>query len=249
MILWLIFYFVFGAAIGSFVACCAYRFSHGSSIIYGKSVCESCGHRLSVIDLLPVFSYLYLRGRCRYCKTAYSINSFAAELITGTAFVLCGIHALPGLLLVLMFVFTGFLVLISLIDYNEQIIPDAWVGVIAASGLCYSFLYHSDKILDSLLGGILGFAIMLVIFIISRGGMGGGDVKLSAAVGLWLGIEGTLMFLLLAFTIGGIMSMLLLASGIKSKGDAVPFGPFLCLSAFVVLLYKPVLLNYYWNLF
>ncbi len=238
-----------GTIAGSFLSCCASRFMHGRSIVYGRSVCESCGHRLNAIDLVPVFSYLYLRGRCRYCKETYGINSFAAEFITGTAFVLCGMHAMPGLMLVLMFIFTGCLILISLIDYEKQIIPDFLSGVIAVSGLWYNFLHRPDMIFDAISGGVLGFAIMLAVFVISRGGMGGGDVKLSAAAGLWLGVEGTIVFLLLAFAIGGIISIMLLASGIKSKGDAVPFGPFLCISAFVVLLYKPVLLNYYWNLF
>lgn len=249
MILWLVFYFMLGAVAGSFLACCASRFLHGGSIVYGRSVCESCGHRLNAIDLVPVFSYLYLRGRCRYCNETYSVNSLAAEIITGTAFVLCGIHTMPGLSLVLMFTFTGCLILISLIDYEKQIIPDYLVCVIAVNGILYNLLHHPDMIFDAILGGVLGFAIMLAVFIISRGGMGGGDVKLSAAAGLWLGVEGTLLFLLLSFAFDGIISIVLLASGIKNKGDAVPFGPFLCISAFIVLLYKPNLLNYYWNLF
>lgn len=185
----------------------------------------------------------------RYCSAGYGSSDLLAELLTGTAFALCGLHFKLVLPLALMFVLTSCLILISLIDYKTQIIPDGLVGVIAVSGVLYNLLYAQQSISDMLLGGAVGFAVMLLIFIISRGGMGGGDVKLSAAVGLWLGVEGTLLFLLLAFIMGGIISLLLLVSGVKSKGDAIPFGPFLCLAAFVTVLYQPFLLNFYWQLF
>lgn len=186
---------------------------------------------------------------CRYCGAVFGSRILLAELLTGTAFALCALHFKPVLLLALMFVLTSCLILISLIDYKTQIIPDGLVGVIAVSGVLYNLLYASQAVMDMLLGGAVGFASMLLIFLISRGGMGGGDVKLSAAVGLWLGVEGTLLFLLLAFIMGGIISLLLLVSGAKSKGDAIPFGPFLCLAAFITVLYQPFLLNFYWQLF
>ena len=126
---------------------------------------------------------------------------------------------------------------------------DGLVGVIAVSSVLYNLLYVPQDVVDMLFGAAVGFAVMMLIFIISRGGMGGGDVKLSGAVGLWLGVEGTLLFLLLAFIMGGVLSLLLLVSGVKSKGEAIPFGPFLCLAAFVTVLYQPFLLNFYWQLF
>ena len=186
---------------------------------------------------------------CRYCGAVYGSRNLLAELLTGMAFALCALHFKPVLPLALMFVLTSCLILISMIDYKTQIIPDGLVGVIAINGALYNLLYAQQSISDMLLGGTVGFAVMLVIFVISRGGMGGGDVKLSAAVGLWLGVEGTLLFLLLAFIMGGVISLLLLVSGVKSKGDAIPFGPFLCLAAFVTVLYQPFLLNFYWQLF
>ena len=186
---------------------------------------------------------------CRYCGAVYGNRILLAEFLTGTAFALCGLHFKPVLPLALMFVLTSCLILISLIDYKTQIIPDGLVGVIAVSGALYNLLYVPQGVVDMLFGGAVGFVVMLLIFFISRGGMGGGDVKLSAAVGLWLGVEGTLLFLLLAFIMGGVISLLLLVSGVKSKGDAIPFGPFLCFAAFVTVLYQPFLLNFYWQLF
>ena len=186
---------------------------------------------------------------CRYSSAVYGSSNLLAELLTGMAFALCGLHFKPVLPLALMFVLTSCLILISLIDYKTQVIPDGLVGVIAVSSALYNLLYAPQGVVNMLLGGAVGFASMLLIFVISRGGMGGGDVKLSAAVGLWLGVEGTLLFLLLAFIMGGVLSLLLLVSGVKSKGDAVPFGPFLCFAAFVTILYQPFLFNFYWQLF
>ena len=186
---------------------------------------------------------------CRYYGAVYGSSNLLAELLTGMAFALCALQFKPVLPLALMFVLTSCLILISLIDYKTQIIPDGLVGVIAVSGALYNLLYVPQGVVDMLFGGAVGFVVMLLIFFISRGGMGGGDVKLSAAVGLWLGVEGTLLFLLLAFIMGGVISLLLLVSGVKSKGDAIPFGPFLCLAAFVTVLYQPFLLNFYWQLF
>lgn len=186
---------------------------------------------------------------CRYCGAVYGRRNLLAEFLTGMAFALCALHFKPALPLALMFVLTSCLILISLIDYKTQIIPDGLVGIIAVSGALYNLLYVPQDVLDMLLGGAVGFVVMLLIFVISHGGMGGGDVKLSAAVGLWLGVEGTLLFLLLAFIMGGVISLLLLAIGAKSKGDAISFGPFLCFAAFVTVLYQPFLLNFYWQLF
>ena len=186
---------------------------------------------------------------CRFCGAVYGSSDLLAELLMGTAFALCGLHFKPILPLALMFVLTSCLILISLIDYKTQIIPDGLVAAIAVSGMLYNLLYVPQGVVDMLFGGAVGFAVMLVIFVISRGGMGGGDVKLNAAVGLWLGVEGTLLFLLLAFIMGGVISLLLLVSGVKSKGDVIPFGPFLCLAAFVTVLYQPFLFNFYWQLF
>ena len=185
----------------------------------------------------------------RYCGAVYESRNLLAEFLTGTAFALCCLHFKPVLPLALMFVLTSCLISISLIDYKTQIIPDGLVGVIAVSSVLYNLLYVPHGVIDMLLGAAVGFAVMLLIFIISRGGMGGGDVKLSAAVGLWLGVEGTLLFLLLAFIMGGVISLLLLVSGAKSKGEAIPFGPFLCLAAFLTVLYQPFLINFYWQLF
>ena len=244
----MLFYFVLGAVMGSFVCCCAGRVVNGRNIT-GRSVCSACGHKLAARDLVPVLSYLLLRGRCRYCGAAIGSTCLWAELTGGIAFALCGWQTAPGLELALLFMLAGILLLIALIDCQQQIIPDGFVFATALGGLLYGCLYLPGGITDSLFGALTAFGIMLAIFVVSRGGMGGGDVKLSAAVGLWLGMDAALMFLLQAFMAGGIFSAVLLVSGSKTGREAIPFGPFLCAAAFVTVLYAPYLLSFYWNLF
>lgn len=249
MFYWLLFYFFTGSVLGSFLNLCAFRLPRGQSVVVGRSSCDFCGKKLTVTELIPVLSYLFLKGRCRSCGVNYGISHLLAEVLTGLVFVLCGMQTMFGLKLLLLFIFCCAVILISLIDYELQIIPDSLVLILAACGFIYSSLYLPGGFLNGLYGSVFGFSVMLAIFLISRGGMGGGDVKLSAAAGLWLGFENTVIFLLLSFISGGIISILLMVTGVKNKQDAIPFGPFLCAGAFAVLLYAGFLANFYWNLF
>ena len=212
-------YFLLGAVIGSFLNVCIYRLPNGKSIISPPSACGSCGHRLSVLDMVPVFSYIFLRGRCRYCKAPYSSRYMFVELLTGILFALCGLYYLPGLKMALVFFFIACLIVQAFIDLDHQIL------------------------LDEIL------MLMLLIFLLSRGGMGAGDVKLSFVLGVWLGLKASVVCLMLAFVLGGIIGVLLLVTGIKQRKDPIPFGPFLCIGAYIALLFSPYLIYFYWNLF
>lgn len=212
-------YFVIGIVIGSFLNVCIYRLPLGKSVISPPSACGSCGHRLGALDMIPVLSYFLLRGRCRYCNAAYSARYMLVELLTGILFALCGLYYLPGLKIILVFFFVACLIVQAFIDLDHQIL------------------------LDEIL------MLMLLIFLLSRGGMGAGDVKLSFVLGVWLGFKASIVCLMLAFVFGGIIGVMLLASGIKQRKDPIPFGPFLCIGAYIALLFSPYLIYFYWNLF
>ena len=161
---------------------------------------------------------------------------------------MCGVYYLPGIQLALVFVFVASLIVLTFVDFDYQIILDEVLILMLVCGMAYVFFSHSDY-WDALYG--MGFAggLMLLIFILSRGGMGAGDVKLSFVLGLWLGLKASIVFLMLAFILGGAIGVFLLATGIKQRKDPIPFGPFLCLGAFISLLYSPYLIYYYWRLF
>lgn len=241
-------YFVIGLVVGSFLNVCIYRLPAGKSIVSPPSSCGRCGHRLGVFDMIPVLSYIFLRGKCRYCGTPYTPRYALVELLTGSLFALCGLYYLPGIPLALVFVFVASLVVLTFVDFDHQIILDEVLLLMLGCGAAYVFFTTGDY-WDSLYG--MGFAggLMLLIFVLSRGGMGAGDVKLCFVLGLWLGLKASIVCLMLSFIFGGVIGVLLLATGIKGRKDPIPFGPFLCLGAYISLLFSPYLIYYYWRLF
>lgn len=241
-------YFVIGLVVGSFLNVCIYRLPEGKSIVSPPSSCGSCGHRLGVFDMIPVLSYILLRGKCRYCGMPYSPRYALVELLTGCLFALCGFYYLPGIPLALVFVFVASLVVLTFVDFDHQIILDEVLLLMLGCGAAYVFFTTGDY-WDALYG--MGFAggLMLLIFVLSRGGMGAGDVKLCFVLGLWLGLKASIVCLMLSFIFGGVIGVFLLAIGIKGRKDPIPFGPFLCLGAYISLLFSPYIIYYYWSLF
>lgn len=198
--------------------------------------------------MIPVLSYIFLRGKCRYCGMPYSPRYALVELLTGCLFALCGLYYLPGIPLALVFVFVASLVVLTFVDLDHQIILDEVLVVMTAAGAAYVLL-HTGNWWDALYGTLFAGGLMLLIFILSRGGMGAGDVKLSFVLGLWLGLKASVVCLMLAFVTGGVIGVLLLATGIKKRRDPIPFGPFLCIGAYISLLFSPYIIYYYWSLF
>lgn len=241
-------YFVIGLLIGSFLNVCIYRLPLGKSIVSPPSACGSCGHKLAFLDMIPVLSYLLLRGRCRYCHAPYSPRYMLVELLTACLFTLCGFYYLPGLKMALVFFFVSCLVVQSFIDFDHQILLDNILLMMLPTGVIYAY-YALPDMWDSLYGALFAGGLMLLIFILSRGGMGAGDVKLGFVLGVWLGLKASIVCLMLAFVLGGIIGVLLLATGIKQRKDSIPFGPFMCLGAYISLLFSPYLIYFYWNLF
>lgn len=241
-------YFILGLVVGSFLNVCIYRLPLGKSIVSPPSACGSCGHRLGIWDMVPVLSYVFLGGKCRYCHQPYSMRYAVVEFLTACLFTLCGLYYLPSVTIGLVFVFVAALVIITFVDFDHQIILDEILVLLLACSLPFVYLTFHDY-WDALWGGVFGGGLMLLIFLLSRGGMGAGDVKLSFVLGLWLGLKATMVCMLLAFILGGIIGVGLLATGIKGRKDPIPFGPYLCLAAYISLLFSPYLIYFYWSLF
>lgn len=167
---------------------------------------------------------------------------------TGILFVLAGIFWLPQAELYFCWVFLSCLLLQTLIDYDCQLLLDKVSLVLAGAGFFYN-LYFQKNLTDMFWGLTIGTGIILTLYWLSRGGMGLGDVKLTVVLGIWLGLDGVLLCLLIAFLTGGITGMLLLATGIRKRRDAIAFGPFLCLGAAVAMLWGQSILSWYWQFF
>ena len=238
-------FFIAGLFIGSFLNVCIYRLPREESILYPPSHCPTCKHPLKPWNLVPLLSYIWQRGRCSHCAGKISLRYPMVELVTGLLFAFCywrydsldyGAAAA---------IFAAFLLVITYIDYDYQLILDKVLLCLSAAGFIIEIvLVHLDWI-DFCVGPLLGGGVLLLLAIISRGGMGGGDVKFAAVLGLWLGIKGVILMLFLAFLLGGFIGIVLLALGRKGRKDAIPFGPFMAVAALITWLYGADLLA--WN--
>lgn len=241
-------YFIIGSVVGSFLNVCIDRPPVGKNIFLSRSQCDVCGNYLTVVDLLPILSFILLRGRCRYCQAKISARNLLIEIMTGCLFALIGSKFPYAMQHYFLWLLTALLIIQCFIDYYHKILLDDISLLILCSGIIYSY-YFNPNLWNSLYGSIFGISVLLLIFFASRGGLGFGDVKLAFVLGVWLGLEKTIVFLLIAFILGGLISMILLLSRIKTRKDAIPFGPFLCAGAFIAILYGNEIINWYWRFF
>jgi leader peptidase (prepilin peptidase)/N-methyltransferase len=239
-----------GLVLGSFLNVCIWRIPRGESIVNPPSHCGSCGTRLKPLDLVPVLSYVFLGGRCRYCKTKISLRYPAVEILTAT--LLTGLYIHTGFSVLFGFYGALFLLLIAIgfIDFDHQIIPDSLVIAGALVGLGMNIAGAGIGIVNGLLGALAGGGILLLIalaalYIFKKEGMGGGDIKLMAMAGLFLGWKMTLVSLFLSVCAAAAVGVLLMAIGKKKHEDAIPLGPFLSLGIVLAVFWGERLLTWY----
>ena len=226
---------VFGLVIGSFLTVVVDRVPRGASIVAPPSACGACGTRLGIPDLVPLISWLALRGRCRRCGTSIGIEPVVIELATATVFVALGLRFGLSVELIAFCVFGAALVALSWIDLQEQRLPREITYVTIGLGvplltIAAVALDEPERIWMMMVGAFIALALMGLIYAASRGGMGEGDVRLAPLLGLYLGwlnpglVPVGLFLGFLLGAIAGVAGMLIGASGRKT---AIPFGPFL----------------------
>ena len=242
--------FSLGLIVGSFSNVCIYRIPRNESVIYPASHCPKCRSKIKPIDNIPLLSYILLKGRCRNCKSKISIQYPIVELLTGLTYLI--IYLIYGLSVqtLIYIILSSALIIIAFIDLNEQIIPDviSLPGIVI--GLILSFIVPYISFINSVLGALIGGGIILIIawvgsIIFKKEAMGGGDVKLAAMIGAFLGWRYTIISLFLGFFIGALVGIILILSKIKSKEDMVPFGPFIVLGSIITLLWGEKILAWY----
>lgn len=239
--------FLLGITVGSFLNVCICRIPAGKSVVFPPSQCASCGKRLGVMELVPVLSYFYLRGRCRSCGVPISWHYPLVELITGLLFVMTWLRFGWSWETIAGWVIVSILIVVTVTDLRHGIIPNKVIIAGFVMGMPLT-AFQSWEALK--LGGLafLGAGLfMLAVAEISRGGMGGGDVKLSALMGLFLGPSGVVIALFLAFLAGGLVGAMLLITGVKKRKDPIPFGPFLAAGGLVALLWAERVAGWYWG--
>ncbi|MGA8849713.1 MAG: prepilin peptidase [Dehalococcoidia bacterium] len=244
-----------GLAVGSFLNVCIDRLPQNESIVNPPSHCEVCQHKLAIKDNIPVFSYLRLRGRCRYCRASIPRRLFWVELATALVFaLLCWHYGLSAELGVLAF-YVCLFIIIFVIDLEQGLILNKVVypGMVVALLLAlYPWPWLAQamvmRVAYAALGGAIGFAIFLLIAIVSRGGMGWGDVKLAALIGLATGFPLVFLAIIMGAILGGIVAVALMVVKRRKLKETIPFGPFLALAAMVTLLWGSNILSWYLRL-
>ena len=237
MILSILPYIAFGIGLiwGSFLNVCIYRIPRGESILFPHSYCPCCRNRIIARDLIPLLNYLWLRARCRFCGSSISLLQPFIELLTGLIFAAAYLRFGISTMLIKALFLTSVLIVISFIDLEHYVIPNKII-IFALSGVAALVLLIHDPALASALTGSGSSALFLIaLALISRGGMGGGDIKLAAVIGLCLGWPGGLFAVILGCLLAGLLGLALVLTRVKSRKDVTPFAPFLSAGTLLML--------------
>lgn len=240
--------FIFGLFLGSFYNVLALRLLKGESPVFPPSHCPHCGHRLGVRDLIPIFSYVFLRGRCRYCKARVSPIYLVGEGLTALSFYAVYKHVGWQWELLVGWLLASLLVLSLLTDLQEKLILDRITFPVLALLIALRFVIGEGPWWWYLSGGALGALILLLLAVASRGGMGGGDIKLYLAVGVALGPGLTLLSIVLSAFAGALVGGTLRLAGRIRRRQPIPFAPFIWFGAMAAYLYGTDLWQWYLNL-
>src|SRR5512139_3354827 len=241
---------IFGAIVGSFLNVCILRLPKEESIVWPGSHCPQCKTPIQFYDNIPLVSYMSLKGRCRHCHRVISFQYPLIEGITALTSLILFMKFGPSLSYLFYFLFVAALIVVTVIDLYHQIIPDVislpGIGV----GLLASLILPQLTFFDSLKGLILGGGSLFVVatlyqWLFKREGMGGGDVKLLAMIGAFLGWRAVILTILLSSLIGSVTGIFIMVLKGKNFKYAIPFGPFLSMGAVVALFYQNEIISWY----
>jgi leader peptidase (prepilin peptidase) / N-methyltransferase len=237
---------LFGTAIGSFLNVCVHRLPRGESVVTPRSRCPGCGHAIGWQDNIPVLSYLLLRGKCRGCGTRISVRYPLVELASGALWLAAVLVWGAEWQALVMAVFFTLLLGIALTDLSHYIIPDAFSIGGLVIGLALAFLPGGLTIVQAAIGAVVGFGLLFLVawvgeWIFRKPAMGGGDIKMMAMVGAFLGPIGVVLTIFL----GALLGSLIFGPISLKTGKLVPFGIFLALGALVTAVWGEPMIDWY----
>ncbi|WP_203246788.1 prepilin peptidase [Sporosarcina beigongshangi] len=248
-VVFLLLFFIYGIVFGSFFNVVGLRVPKKESLVSPPSRCTTCNRKLRVLDLVPVFSYLFLQGKCRGCGSKISPIYPFMEFVTGLLFALSFYTLGFSGELVIALLFMSLLVIITVSDIAYMLIPNKVLLPFGVMLFVVRLFFPLEPWWDSLLGALIGFGILYLIAVVSKGGMGGGDIKLFFVIGLVLGTVHTLLTLFLASVIGTIAGVIILKRAGKGRKTPIPFGPSIALAAVIAYFGGADFVTWYSNLF
>jgi leader peptidase (prepilin peptidase)/N-methyltransferase len=248
-IVWIILFFIYGTLFGSFFNVVGLRVPKKESIVSPPSHCTKCNRKLRPLDLIPIVSYIALAGKCRGCGQKISPMYPLMEFLTGVLFAYSYYRIGFSYELIITLLFVSLLIIITVSDIAYMIIPDKVLLPFAIAFLILRWLIPTSPWWDSLLGAVVGFIVLFIIAVLSKGGMGGGDIKLFFVIGLVLGTMNTLLTLFLASLIGSVVGIYVLKKTGKGKKTPVAFGPSIAAAAVISYFFGADFVEWYQQLF
>lgn len=254
--------FIFGSCIGSFLNVVIYRLPAGISLLWPPSHCPHCQHRLSPTENVPVLGWLWLRGRCRHCHTPISPRYPLVEAMTGGIFVVIASQLGFSPWVLAYWCFASWLIILAFIDWDTLTLPNSLTqsGLVLGLVMRLTLGFWATGLwaggLRAWMVGVVGAVVGLWVFeglgfgasvMLRRSALGGGDMKLAAMIGAWLGWQHVLLVLFLAASLGAILGSILELRRRYQDDRVLPFGPFLAVAAILSSLWGQTWLNLYWN--
>lgn len=256
-LLYLSIFLILGLLIGSFLNVVIYRYPRQENIVFPSSHCPKCNKDLKWYHNIPLFSYLFLRGKCAFCREKISFRYPMVELITGVLFLLSFLAVGLNYVLIFYLIFVVMAILIAFIDYDEKIIPDLFLLIILVNAVglfVYNILTVPDyNYWNHIIGFFAGFVPFYLIrklasTIYQREAMGFGDVKYMGVVGFFLGWANVLLITIVASLLASIIEVTLMKMKKKERNAELAFGPYLVFASLVALLYGEIIIGFYLSL-
>lgn len=238
---------VMGLLIGSFLNVCIYRIPINKSVAHGRSFCTNCKNTIKPYDLIPVLSYLILGGKCRFCKEKISIRYPSIEFLTGILYAIVFLRFGYTVQTIIMCALASILIVASMIDFDIMEIPNR-LNILIVVLAIFSMVTQPLSIKEKIIGFFIVSVPTLLIAVLTKGGIGGGDIKLLASCGLLLGYKSILVATFIGVMIGGIVGMIKLIKH-KQRKQEMPLGPYLSIGIMIAALYGDVIFSYYISLF
>ncbi|MBB2480639.1 prepilin peptidase [Bacillus sp. APMAM] len=248
-IFWTIYFAVVGLILGSFFNVVGLRIPEKKSLIYPGSQCPHCKHKLRWFELIPVFSFIFQLGKCRSCKTSISYIYPVMEAITGCLYAFT--YAKLGWEIELLFalLLLSLIVIITVSDLIYMIIPDKILLIFTVIFIILKIMFPSEPWWDPIVGAVFGFALLFLIAILSKGAMGGGDIKLFFVLGIILGLKYTFLTFLIATFLGAVFGILMMIARKYKKRKPIPFGPFIGAGAILSFFFGDNIISWYVSMF
>lgn len=238
----LIYLFLLGIVIGSFLNVCIYRIPRGGSVNFPPSHCPICKEKIKWYDNVPILSYLFLRGKCRVCKSKISIQYPLIEFFTGLLYMLVYLKFGWSILTLKFLIFVSLLIVLSIIDLKSYYLPDSLTFSLISLGIIFSW-FSGVGLEQSYIGaGTYAFPFVIIYgfgeYIFKKEAMGFGDIKLACGIGAFFGYNSfynMYIWFTLSFVIGSIISLILIALKIRERKNLIPFAPFMGISALITM--------------